>query len=112
MPDNRPLQRPLHELAVFRMDPFQELGKGLSAESRSKEHRGAGGADKIVVRQVPFPGSHARRAERKAQPLLAEAQALFRLGALPQVLADLVLRSEETTSELQSLMRHSYGVLC
>src|SRR3546814_12056521 len=55
--------------SVFRMDPFQELGKGLSAESRSKEHRGAGGADKIVVRQVPFPGSHARRAERKAQPL-------------------------------------------
>src|SRR3546814_8106612 len=46
-------------------------------------------------------------------PLIADGQAIkVTLPWIPQLGVDLVLRSEEHTSELQSLMRISYAVFC
>src|SRR3546814_17560814 len=41
-----------------------------------------------------------------------EHHAAFRAGPLDVAAADLQARSEENTSELQSLMRNSYAVFC
>src|SRR3546814_4185023 len=43
---------------------------------------------------------------------LIAAVMLLVTGRYPQQLFDLILRSEEYTSELQSLMRNSYAVFC
>src|SRR3546814_8799459 len=68
------------------------------------------GAD-IFARQefLPFLGLD-HLAENRALAFLGEFDAL--VGALHPVLKETPFRSEEHTSELQSLMRISYAVFC
>src|SRR3546814_10810719 len=58
-------------------------------------------------RPVPVPGGHAWRAAQRGADRLHRAHLL-----VPAAVAGLGDRSEEHTSELQSLMRISYAVFC
>src|SRR3546814_6202274 len=51
-------------------------------------------------------------AQRKGDPPLAEQRVPFGVFACAAAFAAVPLRSEEHTSELQSLMRSSYAVFC
>src|SRR3546814_9599745 len=87
----------LHALDLLAL---QEIDEGIVAEAA---HGALGEGEVALVVAAPLP-----------------AQARLGLGAalggglllLRQALGDSAVRSEEHTSELQSLMRISYGVFC
>src|SRR3546814_1084009 len=76
-----------------------------------RSHRCRAGAHRRVARahgaQVQGPG-----AARLLQAERADPPAHSRRGPQPDPVADAARRSEEHTSELQSLMRISYAVFC
>src|SRR3546814_8129083 len=75
-------------------------GVGVALHLAGREHRAvAGGALRIVTRTVYAADPVGR--------LGADVDSALSAGTV-----DRVLRSEETTSELQSLMRISYAVFC
>src|SRR3546814_1707411 len=97
------------------------------ADARARRHRHHRRVRRVVharQRQLPFGRRRAaQRADLAVRPRLLRdpAQRVVAVGlriaedlvvALAEVAAALVLRSEEHTSELKSLMRISYDVFC
>src|SRR3546814_6632023 len=75
-------------------------------------------ADARILREIPIPTSRGMITDRNGEPL-AVSTPVASLWANPQELSKypdrlpaLAERSEEHTSELQSLMRNSYAVFC
>src|SRR3546814_3946765 len=66
--------------------------------------------DDAAVRQGPLPAMIADRARLRV--MLASVARTFHVGPLADCFFDPATRSEEHTSELQSLMRTSYAVFC
>src|SRR3546814_3051976 len=80
-------------------------GAGLLAEPLARMGAKVTGVDAA-------PENIAAARDHAAGQGLAIAYFAGELGALPPATFDLVTRSEEHTSELQSLMRNSYAVFC
>src|SRR3546814_5258140 len=104
---------------LFRSDAVERLAveAGLempqeSRESRAVEAKRTGLADVMAAAarwyqdELASPGGVDARAYLERRGLSATAIATFALGYAPDS------RSEEPTSELQSLMRNSYAVFC
>src|SRR3546814_1493736 len=82
-------------------------------------HRAAGADDRVAA----DPHRRDQRAVRSDEGVLADFGAIFEIAVIiagdraradigPRTDADVAQRSEEHTSELQSLMRISYAVFC
>src|SRR3546814_5085884 len=89
-----------------------------SRESRAVEAKRTGLADVMAAAarwyqdELASPGGVDARAYLERRGLSATAIATFALGYASTKFARDILRSEEHTSELQSLMRKSYAVFC
>src|SRR3546814_3073960 len=100
--------------APGQLDLLDYLGPGIdgvAAEARRRVRAGVDGGElhgaaETVERKRPRQRDHVATVDD------APAEAALALGMLVEVHARRVLRSEEHTSELQSLMRISYAVFC
>src|SRR3546814_9915185 len=94
--------------------PFSRRGPSPAAEARSR--RAQGGSRTRQGRSEAEDGEAVARARRPAQDS-ANSRGDLRRGRIDPgnhrgQAVELTLRSEEHTSELQSLMRISYAVFC
>src|SRR3546814_2027251 len=81
---------------------FTEIARNLASEIEELPHQGT--SQRVLVTS-PLPG------DGKSSVALTLAAAAASMGRRA-IVVDLDLRSEEHTSELQSLMRISYAVFC
>src|SRR3546814_8264920 len=83
--------------------------RATDLRSRDAARPGVGGADAGRSRARYLRGSQSARADRGRRGGIVQGRGRWRGGERGQ---DLRARSEEHTSELQSLMRISYAVFC
>src|SRR3546814_4254075 len=105
LPHRRPTTAPTswRSISSGRSEPHPE-GNGQLRADRRTGHRLLGRADSAIHPQFPYRGgAHAA----SARPCARAGEAVRCTGERPQR-----RRSEEHTSELQSLMRTSYAVFC
>src|SRR3546814_3494447 len=102
------IRRPPRSTRTDTIFPYTTL---FRSEERQEEHREAAHQAVVELGQHVCRG-HAGRRRGAAVPELGEREFPLVLATRPEgLLADQV-RSEEHTSELQSLMRISYAVFC
>src|SRR3546814_4180552 len=101
------IRRPPRSTRTDTLFPYTTLFRSLK-----HDHRHADGSEDVLTMyggDTDAPGS----AVRQEFPVDAESIALFeREGSEASVTNTWAMRSEEHTSELQSLMRISYAVFC
>src|SRR3546814_2345686 len=110
----------------FEIGLVGRLAEQPAAETHAREHRGEGidrhflrhqpdaaarGAI-IADRIVPVDGDRARRRRHDAADDADQRRLARAVGASSAKISPRSMRSEEHTSELQSLMRISYAVFC
>src|SRR3546814_6138866 len=97
---------PLPYTTLFR-SPVADAQHGVRAEVAARQHHGAiRRADHLVL----VADQDVQRLRPAGHPWLAHGQRMRMHAEAPAALR--LARSEEHTSELQSLMRISYAVLC
>src|SRR3546814_5769829 len=84
---------------------------GIEAHRRGEKDRsvGAGAVEEIAVIEIAVGAREGHRLARLVQRIIV---AFGQHGPHPVLSCNLTRRSEEHTSELQSLMRISYAVFC
>src|SRR3546814_3115356 len=105
------IRRPPRSTRTDTLFPYTTLCRSLTVYGEHLCRAGAGGADAIDVQGI----APAQCATGVAVELIADIAAAARATHAPCVaagIAAIVERSEEHTSELQSLMRISYAVFC
>src|SRR3546814_7662200 len=98
------IRRPPRSTRTDTLFPYTTLFRSVLALDRDRRGGRVGRAAELEARNVEL------FVEVKGAELIAEPAAVVRRDA--DFLRELVERSEEHTSELQSLMRISYAVFC